>query len=144
MFIPNELINLAVSVIEEKQKLSDAIEKAKQTADINIDSSLLMNKIKQDMAKVFNSMVSRKNTITQTTRNGYKFDVNNEQRPYYYPVEIKKHINFDRDKVKALVRKYNKECDEISTKLDLTQLTTEVDYTPIYELNSSIEDIITG
>ena len=43
-FKPNDVIDFVVKVIEEKEKLSESIAKAKNTTDINIDNAIAMNK----------------------------------------------------------------------------------------------------
>ena len=46
-FLPNDVIDFVVKVIEEKEKLSESIAKAKNTTDVNIDNAIAINKKKQ-------------------------------------------------------------------------------------------------
>ena len=117
-FTPNDVINFVVKVLNEKEKLSDAIAKAKSTTEIDIDNAVAMNKKKQQFVGVLNEIADIKPSETKTTGKAYKFDINGEQKPYIYDVNRKTSINFDRNDVRKLVKKYLKETDEISSKLD--------------------------
>ena len=59
-FTPMDLVNFIVKAIEEKQKLSDAIVSAKRTAEIDIDSSIAINKVKQNYITILNNMANTK------------------------------------------------------------------------------------
>lgn len=43
---PNDLIDFVVKLIDEKQKLSNAIAEAKKSLDIDVDAAMSMNKTK--------------------------------------------------------------------------------------------------
>ena len=141
-FLPNDVIDFVVKAIEEKDKLSDAIAKAKSTTEINIDNAIAMNKKKQSFVSVLNGIADIKPSETKTTSKSYKFDINGEQKPYIYDVNRKTSINFDRNDVRNLIKKYLKETDEISAKLDLIEITTQVDFVPAFDINSKFEELV--
>ena len=141
-FTPNDVIDFVVKVIEEKEKLSESIAKAKNTTEINIDNAIAMNKKKQGFVSVLNGIADIKPSETKTTAKGYKFDINGEQKPYVYDVNCKTSIDFDRNDVRNLIKKYLKETDEISAKLDLIEITTQVDFIPVFDVNSKFEELV--
>ncbi len=141
-FLPNDVIDFVVKVIEEKEKLFKSIAKAKNTTDINIDNAIAMNKKKQGFVSVLNGIADIKPSETKTTSKGYKFDINGEQKPYVYDVNRKTSIDFDRTDVRNLIKKYLKETDEISAKLDLIEITTQVDFVPAFDVNSKFEELV--
>ena len=141
-FLPNDVIDFVVKAIEEKDKLSDAIAKAKSTTEINIDNAIAMNKKKQSFVSVLNGIADIKPSETKTTSKSYKFDINGEQKPYIYDVNRKTSINFDRNDVRNLIKKYLKETDEISAKLDIIEITTQVDFTPTWDVNEKFEELV--
>ena len=141
-FTPNDVINFVVKVLNEKEKLSDAIAKAKSTTEIDIDNAVAMNKKKQQFVGVLNEIADIKPSETKTTGKAYKFDINGEQRPCIYDVNRKTSINFDRNDVRKLVKKYLKETDEISSKLDLIEITTQVDIEPRFDVNDKFEELV--
>ena len=141
-FTPNQVIDFVVKVLDEKEKLSDAIAKAKSTTEINIDNAISMNKKKQGFVSVLNGIADIKPSETKTTSKSYKFDINGEQKPYVYDVNRKTSIDFDRTDVRKLVKKYLKETDEISSKLDLIEITTQVDIEPRFDVNDKFEELV--
>lgn len=141
-FTPNNVIDFAVKVIEEKEKLSNAIAVAKSSTEIDIDNAIAMNKKKQGFVSVLNSIADIKPTEKKTTGKAYKFDVNGEQKPYIYEVNSKTSIDFDRNDVRKLIKKYLKETDEISAKLDLIEITTIVDFVPTWDVNEKFEELV--
>lgn len=141
-FTPNQVIDFVVKVLDEKGKLSDAIAKAKSTTEINIDNAVAMNKKKQQFVNVLNTIADIKPSETKTTSKSYKFDINGEQKPYVYDVNRKISIDFDRNNVRKLVKKYLKETDEISSKLDLIEITTQVDIEPRFDVNDKFEELV--
>ena len=141
-FKPNDIIDFVVKVIEEKEKLSESIAKAKNTTDVNIDNAIAMNKKKQGFVSVLNGIADIKPTEKKTIGKAYKFDINGEQKPYIYDVNSKTTINFDRNDVRNLIKKYLKETDEISAKLDLIEITTQVDFIPKWDINEKFEELV--
>ena len=141
-FLPNDVIDFVVKVIEEKEKLSESIAEAKSTTEINIDNAISMNKKKQGFVSVLNGIADIKPSETKTTAKGYKFDINCEQKPYVYDVNRKTIIDFDRTDVRNLIKKYLKETDEISAKLDLIEITTQVDFIPKWDINEKFEELV--
>ena len=141
-FSPNDVIDFVVKVITEKEKLSAAIAEAKSTTEINIDNAISMNKKKQTFVSVLNGIADIKPSEIKTTSKSYKFDINGEQKPYVYDVNRKTSIDFNRTDVRNLIKKYLKETDEISSKLDLIEITTQVDIEPRFDVNDKFEELV--
>ena len=141
-FKPNDVIDFVVKVIEEKEKLSESIAKAKNTTDVNIDNAIAMNKKKQGFVSVLNGIADIKPSETKTTSKGYKFDINGEQKPYVYDVNRKTSIDFDRTDVRNLIKKYLKETDGISANLDLIGITTHVHLIPKWDINEKFKELV--
>lgn len=137
---PNDLINFVVRLIDEKQKLSNAIAEAKKSLDV--DAAMSMNKTKQDFISVLRKMVVIKPSESDKEGTSYKFNNDGDQVSYRYPVKEVKTIDYDRNAVKGLISKYKKETDEISTERDRIDIMTEVDYTPVWEVDTPLEDIL--
>lgn len=51
-------------------------------------------------------------------------------------------IDFNRDDVRALFKKYNKICNDVSAKLDTIEIDTEVSFNPTWDISDSFEDIV--
>lgn len=141
-FKPNDLIDFAVKLIDEKQKLSDAITEAKKTTSFDVDGAMSMNKTKQGFIHVLRRMASIKPIESEKEGVSYKFNNDGDQVSYRYPIKEVKTIDYDREDVKKLIDKYKKETDQISTARDRIDIMTDVDYTPLWEVDTPLEDIL--
>ena len=139
-----DVINFIADAIKEKQKISDAIVAAKRNTDIDIDSSISLNKIKQEYIGYLRRLAAMDSSERKTYGTDYKFDVDGKQTSYRYEVIETTTIDFDRNDVRGLAKKLQKECDDISSKLDLIELTTDVEFTPKWDVNDTLEEIITS
>lgn len=139
---PNDLIDFVVQMIDEKQKLSDAITNAKKSLNMDIDAAMSMNKTKQDFISTLRRMASIRPTESEKEGTSYKFNNDGDQVSYRYPVKEVKTIEYNRNAVKGLISKYKKETDEISTERDRIDIMTDVDYTPVWEVDTPLEDIL--
>ena len=139
-----DVINFIADAIKEKQKISDAIVTAKKETEIDIDSSISMNKIKQGYIGYLRRLAAMDSSERKTYGTDYKFDVDGKQTSYRYEVIETTTIDFDRNDVRGLAKKLQKECDKISSKLDLIELTTDVEFAPKWDVNDTLEEIISS
>lgn len=138
----NTLVDLVVDIIKERKKLLDAIDAAKKSADINIDNAISINKTEQDFINVLSFMNQQKSTKYISSGVGYKFNAEGNQVQYIYDIENEVSIDFDRNSVRGLIKKYRKECNERSIQVDCAELNTVVDYNPKWDINSTLEEIL--
>lgn len=139
---PDVVIDFVMDVMNEKQTLTTAIATAKLGAEIDIDSSIALNKSRQNISHVLETLASIKASERTITGRDYKFNNDGDQVLYAYNINEVTTIDFDRNKVKSLVKKLNRESDDVSTKLDALNVTVNVDYTPKYEIGDSFEDCL--
>lgn len=143
-FTPMNVIDFVVKVLDEKEKLIEAIAIAKSTTEINIDNSISMNRKKQEFVNVLNGLSNIKPSEKQTNGSDYKFNAEGNQVTYYYTVNQITSIDFDRNDVRALAKKYLKSTDDISAKLDSIEINTNLDFVPKFDVNDTFEDCIVG
>ena len=142
-FTTNNVIDFIVDVITEKELLTDAIATAKSGTEINIDNAVAMNKKKQAFVGVLKGIANIKPSERTTQGTDYKFNQQDgNQIRYYYNIEETTIIDFDRNDVKALIKKYGKECDDISAKLDTIEINTIVEHTQKYDISDTFEDLV--
>lgn len=141
-FTPMQLVDFINKALNEKQKLFNAILVAKRNTEIDIDSSIAMNKIKQSYISVLTSMTKVKSSESVTKGSAYKFNADGDQITYYYDIDNITTINYDRNDIRGIIKKLQKETDEVSVKLDAIQSTVQVDYEPIWDLSDSLEDVV--
>lgn len=136
------LVDLVVDIIKERKKLLDAIDVAKKSADINIDNAISINKTEQDFINVLSFMNQQKSKRYISSGVGYKFNAEGNQVQYVYDIENEVSIDFDRNSVRGLIKKYRKECNERSIQVDCAELNTVVNYNPKWDINSTLEEIL--
>lgn len=141
-FSPNQLIDFIVNIISEKEKLSKAISVAKAQSSIDMDSAASLNKLKQTVIKCLQNLNSLHNYEKDSTCTGYKFNNDGDQVPYIYPTTKIVTIDFDRNSVKGLIKKYKKESDDTSIVLDKAMLNIEVYYDPIWDVDTPLEEAV--
>ena len=141
-FTPNSVIDFVIKVLTEKEKLSSAIASAKANAEINIDNAIAMNKKKQEFVSVLNNMADIKASESITTGIDYKFNQEGNQVKYFYNIEQTTCIDYNRTDVRNLAKKYLKETDAVSAKLDAIEITTEVDFTPSWDVNAKFDEVV--
>lgn len=138
----NQVMSFIMDVISEKEKLTAAIVAAKRNAEIDIDSSLSLNKTKQTAVNVMKILVNLKANETKKTGKGYLIDGEGKQSPYVYDINVTSTIDYDRNKVKSYCKKLSGDSDMISNIADKLLVTLEVDYTPKYEIGDAFEEAL--
>ena len=150
----DSLLRRAYSYLNSNGFVTTTVEehlRSKSNPDVNderievkspYDVEFTPNDVINFVVKVLNEIADIKPSETKTTGKAYKFDINGEQKPYIYDVNRKTSINFDRNDVRKLVKKYLKETDEISSKLDLIEITTQVDIEPRFDVNDKFEELV--
>lgn len=141
-FTPNDLIDFVVKVVNEKEKISNIISDAKMRTEIDIDVAIALNKKKQGLARVLQSLSNIKSGEKIKNASDYKFNTDGNQVSYYYKINEVTQIDFDRNDVRGLYKKLLKETDEVSTKLDSILINTELDFNPSWDINDSFEECV--
>ena len=93
------------------------------------------------LSEIFNDIEAECGKIYMEERD-YKFNQEGNQTKYFYTVEETTQIDFDRNDVRNLVKKYLRETDEVSSKLDAIEINTTVDHTAMFDVNDNFEDLV--
>lgn len=142
-FIPNDdVIAFMCWLVAERQKLTEAICAAKASLGFSLDAAIEANKFRQYTASAVKGML--KYTPSKKTEQGrdYKFNVEGNQTPYYYDIETSFEEAFTRDTAKKVVRDMITAADKTSAEIDSAMINTVVDYTPVFDVNDSFEDVV--
>ena len=135
-FDVGRLLGIWEELMEEKNRLSTAIGKAKADMDFNLDAAVDENKSRRAFLSTLQGLANRKSTheLEKGAGRGYVF--NNEGNPtsYCYDIDRIMTIDYDRSKVRAMVKELNRLSNEVSIKIDEALLRTPVDYTPRFDL----------
>ena len=135
-FDVGRLLGIWEELMEEKNRLSTAIGKAKADMDFNLDAAVDENKSRRAFLSTLQGLANRKSSHELEKGAGHGYVFNNEGNPtsYCYDIDRIMTIDYDRSKVRAMVKEMNRISDEVSIKIDEALLRTHVDYTPRFDL----------
>lgn len=143
-FFKNDDVMRFMSVlVEERDKLTNAIGKAKASIGFDLDAAIETNKFRQNVANRIKTML--RFTPSKKTERGtdYKFNVEGNQTQYYYDIEVEATEAYDRDKAKETMRKLIVDADKVSAEIDAAMINTLVEYEAPFNVNDSFEDVMT-
>lgn len=137
-----KIVEFLIYLLNEKERLSVAIRKSKAGLDFDVDGEVSLNATRQSVTETLTRMNDLRNSeqIISGGGTGYRFNVDGNQVPYRCDVKRVTTINYDRNVIRNELTKLYKKADEISAKIDLSLVTSSVDYNPPFEINSSFGD----
>ena len=137
-----DIARFLLHLLGEKETLSAAIRTVKGALDIDMDSEVSLNAARQSVARTFRRMNDLR-CSEQTIPNGgsgYRFNADGNQITYRCDVRRVTTINYDRKVIRAALTKLDRRADETSAKIDLCLVTSDVAYTPPFDVNASFAE----
>ena len=136
MFDVGKLIDIWQQLMNEKEQLGLAIGKAKAGMSFNLDAAVDANKSRRAFLMTMQRLANRKSSheLQKGEGRGYVFNNDGNQTTYFYDIDRIKTIDYDRNKVRAMVKELTRVSDEVSIKIDEALLHTQVDYEPKFVL----------
>ena len=131
-------------LVEERQKLSVAIGCAKASVGFDIDAAIEANKFRQIVYGGIKSMLAFNSSKSKTQGRDYRFNINGDQTPYYYDIEVTKEEAFNREASRDVMRRMITEADQVSADIDAALINIQVDYDPKFDVNESFNDVMTA
>ena len=141
-FRNDDVIRFLLSLVDERSKLTEAIDKAKRSVPFDIDAAVETNKFRQRVASCIGSMLEYQAKDSVSKETGYKFNVDGNQTTYYYDVENRYAEAYDRAGAKVIMKDLSTSADAVSTAIDSAMINTVVDYIPPYNVNDSFDDMM--
>ena len=142
-FVPNDtMLAFMVHMIEEREKLSTAISKAKQSVGFDIDAAIETNKFRQVLNNSIRQMLRQVGTKRKIKETDYKFDINGQQVAYRYDVDVTTSERYDKNNAKTIMRSVIGKADAVSADVDAAMINTMVEYEPPYDVNESFDDVL--
>lgn len=140
---PMTVIQLGLDILNEREELAKAIAIAKAQADLQIDAACMANKDKIMFAGYLDNLGRIKARESESTATGYVMnEIDGKQTPFVYKVTTVKKINFDRNVVKGISSRLNREARDTSKEIDRYNLDVQVDFDPRWSAEDSFEDIL--
>lgn len=138
----DEVLSFMLLLVDERQKLTDAIGRAKASVGFDIDAAVETNKFRQTVAARTKAMLRFVASKRIEQGRDYKFNVEGNQTQYYYDIEVEATEAFDRNRAKDVVRKIMSQADKASAEIDSALINTKVEYEPPFNVNDSFDDVM--
>ena len=140
----NGIVGLLMFLLDQRERLSEAIRAAKRTLDMDFDGEVSLNTRRQEIAATFRRMsqIRSHETLQPNGGVGYKFNAEGNQVSYRCDLKTVTTINFDRNKVRACAALLSRRADETSAALDRAMVTTQVAYAPPFDVNDTFADVL--
>ncbi len=143
-FPPDKVIDFLLMLIDEREKLAKAIHNAKASMKFDLDSAVDVNKKRHSAAETLRQLRNFKSS-SQLEKNGgvgYVFNKEGNQTTYRYDIERVKTIDYDRNRVRELIKKIQKEANKVSNEIDAALISTTVKYKLPFDMNAGDFEII--
>lgn len=136
------MVSFALDVLEEKEKMYAAIRKAKESAELDLDAAIGMNKTRKNLQNVLTELYQKREYDIMSSGRDYKFNVNGEQVPYNYEINEKLILEYDKKDIKKIMKSLDATCNEVSKQVDRLNVNLAVDIVPKYTLDMDLEDCL--
>ena len=143
-FPPDKVIDFLMLLIDEREKLAKAIHSAKSSMQFDLDSAVDVNKKRHLAAATLRELRQFKSSslLEKNAGVGYVFNKEGNQTTYRYDIERVKTIDFDRNRVRELIKKLQAKADKVSNEIDAALISTTVKYKLPFDLNAGNLEVI--
>lgn len=143
-FFENDVVIAFIKwLVDEREKLTKAIGAAKAGIGFDIDAAIETNKFRQTASNSIKTMLRYMPSKRTEQGRDYKFNVEGNQMPYIYDIEVVSEEAYDKNGAKAAMRALITEADKVSADIDAALINTRVEYEPVFDVNETFEDVMT-
>ena len=143
-FPPDKVIDFLLMLIDEREKLAKAIHNAKSSMKFDLDSAVDVHKKRHSAAETLRQLrnFTSSSLLDKNAGVGYVFNKEGNQTTYRYDIERVKTIDYDRNRVRELIKKVQKEANKVSNEIDAALVNTTVKYKLPFDMQASNLEII--
>lgn len=143
-FPPDKVIDFLLMLIDEREKLANAIHAAKSSMKFDLDSAVDVNKKRHLAADTLRGLRNFKSSslLEKNAGVGYVFNKEGNQTNFRYDIERVKTIDFDRNRVRELIGKLQAKADVVSREIDTALISTSVNYELPFDAHASQLEVI--
>ena len=143
-FFENDVVIAFIKwLVGEREKLTKAIGAAKAGIGFDIDAAIETNKFRQTASNSIKTMLRYMPSKRTEQGRDYKFNVEGNQMPYIYDIEVVSEEAYDKNGAKAAMRALITEADKVSADIDAALINIRVEYEPVFDVNETFEDVMT-
>ena len=141
---PDKVIDFLFMLIDEREKLANAIHAAKSSMKFDLDSAVDVNKKRHSAANTLRGLREFKSSsmLEKNAGIGYVFNKEGNQTTYRYDIERVKTIDYDRNRVRRFIGRLQAQADAVSREIDAALISTAVDYELPFDMHASRFEII--
>lgn len=141
-----DLTAFLIYLLDEREKLSVSIRKAKESLPIDMDSEVSLNAKRQETVRTLRKMDSIRSSenVISNGGTGYRFNAEGNQVTYRCDVKRVTTINFDRNVVRKHIRELDRKIDAVSAQIDQCLVNSAVEYDVPFDVNDSLYTIFEG
>lgn len=136
------IIDFLVVLLKEKEKVFDAINKAKIQHCPNMDMELSLNKTRQKIVDRMKKLATLKSRQTIAKGIAYRFNDEGNQTEYYYDIVKTIEPDFDKNKLKEYINDISIKSDSMSTAIDYYLSSVPVNVELAFNINDSFEELL--
>ncbi len=141
-FSCDDTVSFMKWLVQEREKLTLAINKAKASLNFDVDAAITTNKFRQILASSIRELTRYQSHHGAEEGVGYKFNVDGNQTSYIYDIDVIYEEAYDRKNVKKIMMDSISKADVVSSQIDAAMINTTVDYAPVFDVNESFDDVM--
>ena len=143
-FPPDKVIEFYLRLIDEREKLARAIHAAKKSLKFDLDSAVDVNKKRHAACETLRGLRQFQSSglLQKNAGVGYVFNKEGNQTTYRYDIERVTTIDFDRNRVRKLIKKLQTTADKVSNDIDAALIETKVDYKLPFDAHAGALEIL--
>ena len=143
-FPPDKVIEFYLMLIDERERLARAIHTAKNSMKFDLDSAVDVNKKRHLAAETLRGLRQFQSSglLQKNAGVGYVFNKEGNQTTYRYDIERVKTIDFDRTRVRNLIKKIQAEADKVSNEIDAALIATNVRYKLPFDAHAGALEVL--
>lgn len=139
---PERVIALMEKLILARENLTKAIAEAKYEIQNELDALIETNKMRQAMSESIQVALNMPTKEVKTTGTGYKFNNDGNQMPFSYDITYTPELRISKAKLTEKNAALRKKANEASNKIDSIVINTQVNFTPPYDVDLTLEEIL--
>lgn len=137
-----DALKLMHELIEEREAICFAIDKAKLMSGYDMDAASETNKFRRRAYRAVKSLLEPPRKPVEIPGKAFKFDVNGTQVPYTYRIECKFVDLYERSEVRKLAKDLIETADKVSQEVDTYMTNTHIDFNPKFSVNDTFDDLM--
>lgn len=134
--------NLTIAINETKAMIAEGSKNNPEVGILDYDALIDYNKHSRGVINAMQTAFRYTPSVNTIQGSDYKFNVEGNQMPYRYDIEVQTTDLFDRKELKKAIEIAMYNADMMSTKIDEMLVNVHVNYDPFINVNASIEDVV--